>query len=199
MKRFGLILIMVTIFTACGPVPTPAPTPDTAATLRVSVGTMVAETLTAEPSSTPQPSATPLPSNTPLPSETPTITPTDGPSPTSTLDATQLAEATSTPWSGLLSPGNTDGLPTGLLRIENYTGEKEITITLNGVTTTREQPVYYAYKVTGALNITVLWAHYQYLIQVPNKKMFNGTFTQNSKDKTTIKIYLNKDPIIIGP
>jgi hypothetical protein len=206
MKRFGLMLVMILLFTACGPAPTPAPTQDVQATALSLSGTMLASTLTA------QPSVTPLPSNTPLPTDTPTLAPTEtplAPAETPTLAPDLLATATldpslpglptATAWSGTLSPGNTDGLPTGLLRIENYTGVKGVIVTLTGVTMTREQPVYYSYLVDGSLNLKILWARYQYVIQVPNKKIFKGTFGQNSKDKTTMKIYLDKGVVILGP
>ena len=195
MKQFGLIMALVILLTACGPAPTPALTPDTQATINSLSGTMVAATLTAKPSSTPMPTGTTPPSPTPAPSET--ATPEIVSSPTGVVEMTP--QATATAWSGAFSVGNTDGLRQGLLRIENLTGEKEITITLNGVTLTRDRPIYYSYTVTGALNITIFWARYQYIIQIPNKKIYTGTFTQNNDDKTTIRVYLKKDPAIIGP
>ena len=200
MKRFGLMLTTMLLFAACGPVPTPAPTQDLQATVLAISGTMVAGTLTA------QPSLTPPPSNTPLPTDTPTLAPTETVTPaaldlsaTLTLDPALTGVPSATAWSGVLNPGNTDGLPTGLLRIENYTGVKEIIVTLTGVTMTREQPVYYSYKVNGSLNINILWARYKYVINIPNKKIYSGSFGQNSKDKTTMKIYLDKGVIILGP
>lgn len=193
MKQFGLILAVVILLTACGPAPTPAPTPDLQATIISLSGTMVAATLTAQPS--PRPTQTLQPSRTSAPTET--ATPELAASPTIATEVTP--QATGTAWRGTFVVGNTDGLPEGLLRIENFTGEKEITVTLNGVTLTRERPVYYSYAVTGALNITILWARYQYIIQIPNKKIFTGTFTQNNGDKTTIRVYLKKDPVILGP
>ena len=200
MKQFGLMLAIVMILTACGPAPTPAPTLDVQSTINSFSATMVASTLTA------QPSATSLPTNTSSPSPTFTAFPTETATPdlslptaSATPDLSATLDATPTAWSGTFVPGDINGLPTGFLRIENLTGQKEITITLEGVTLTREQPVYYSYKVNAALVITVLWARYKYIIQIPNKKIFTGTFTQGNKDKTTIRVYLTKDPVIVGP
>jgi hypothetical protein len=194
MKRFGLLLIASLIFTSCGTAPTPAPTQDLNATIEAISNTMVAATLTA------QPTATSVPTNTPLPTQTATVAPTE----TSTPDAMagsptpDPALPSATAWTGTFDPGNTDGLPTGILRIQNLSGEKEIIVTLNGVTLTREQPVYYAYKVTGALNIIVKWARYNYVIQIPNKRMLTGSFGIASKDKTTMNISLTK-VVVLGP
>jgi hypothetical protein len=193
MKHFGLMLIMIFAFTACGPAPTPAPTPDINATIAALSNTMLAGTLTAQPTKTPVPTETLSPTATPtmLVSETPTLElATSVPSPTTGPSAT--------PWTGFFDPGNTNDLPTGLLRIENLSGEKEITVTLNGITLSRDQPVYYAYKVTGAFNIDVKWARYSYVIQIPNKRTITGTFGIASKDKTTMKIYLTK-VVVAGP
>jgi len=74
-----------------------------------------------------------------------------------------------------------------------------ILFTLNGVTLTREQPITYSNSVSNNLVMTILWARYSYFIQIPNKKLYTGTFTQSNKDKTTIRVYLNKPPVILGP
>lgn len=195
MKQLGLILAMIMLFSACGPAPTAAPTPDIQATVEFLSSTIVAATLTAMPTNTLPPTSTlqPSPTFTSMPTETST------PAETSTPEATPTFEFTPTPWSGTFAPGNTEGLPTGFLRIENLTGEDMILFTLNGVTLTREQPVTYSNSVTTNLVMTILWAKYQYFIQIPNKRLFTGTFTQGNKDKTTIRVYLNKDPVILGP
>ena len=54
------------------------------------------------------------------------------------------------------------------------------------------------YRGKVNLVMTILWAKYQYFIQIPNKRIFTGTFTKVKKDKTTIRVYLNKDPVILG-
>ena len=166
---------------------------------------MAAATLAALPTATLAPSDTPPPAATPTtpPTEAATAEPTsaDAMTPTvepATIEPTVVGAASATAWEGTLVPGNTDGLPTGLLHIENNTGVKEIIVTLSGVTMTREQLVYYSYKVNGALNITILWARYKYVILIPGKKTYTGTFGQNSKDKTLMRIDLNK-VVIVGP
>jgi len=192
MKISGLLLIFVLLLSSCSPAPAPTATPDLPKTIQALSATSVAATMAAMPSSTQVPTNTPTSAPTNPPTET-TVQLTSTPSPT-------LFEIipTVTPWLGTLSPGNTEGLPTGLLRIENNTGEKEITITLTGVTLTREQLVYLAYKVTGSLNITVFLARYKYVIQIPGKGMYQGTFAQKSKDKTTIRVFDSKI-LIVGP
>jgi hypothetical protein len=210
MKRTGLLLlVMVLMLSACGQAPAPTATPDVAGTAMA----MAAATLAAQPSATLAPSETPLPAATVTtpPTEiataeptsadavTPTIEPTNADALTPTIAPTNMPGlASATAWEGTLSPGNTDGLPTGLLHIENDTGVKEIIVTLTGVTMTREKLVYYSYKVTGALNITILWARYKYVILIPGKKTYTGTFGQNSKDKTLMRIDLTK-VVIVGP
>jgi hypothetical protein len=193
MKKFRWALSLIILLTACGQAPTPAaPTQDVQATISALSGTMVAATIAAQPSATTPPTETPLPSPTLalLPTETATPELTGTPTP---------GGPTPTAWVGSFIPLNTDGLPTGLLRIENLTGEKEIIVTLQGVTLTRDRPVYYSYVITGALNITIFWARYTYTIQIPNKKIYTGSFTQGNDDKTTIRVYLKKDPAILGP
>jgi hypothetical protein len=149
---------------------------------------MLAGTLTAQPSATPSFTSSPQPTPTVQPTETTTLEPTISPTPS----------RTATPWSGHFSPGDTEGLPTGLLRIENNSGVSEIIVTLNGITLTREQPVYYSYKVTGSLNLNIYWARYQYIVQIPGKRVLTGTFGQASKDKTTMRVNLTQ-VVIVGP
>lgn len=199
MKNLCLFFAAIIILSACGPAPTsPAPTPDVHATTAAIADHITKSTLEAQLSATLPPTKPPLPSATPteLPASTSTpeiIIPISSP----TIDPL-MAMVTPTPWMGTLSPLNSDDIPTGLLRIENHTGVKEIVITLSGVTLKRSQPIYYAYKVTGALVITILHASYTYTIQVPGKRIFTGTFTQASKDKTTIKVY-PANVAVIGP
>ena len=214
MKKTSLLLIvMLLMLSACGPAPVATATPDIPGTAVAAAGTVAAATLAALPSATLAPSDTPLPAPTETSVPTDAATPTDAAAPTEAATSEPTAAAALTPtiaapaqpgvasptvWEGTLSPGNTDGLPTGLLRIQNNTGVKEIIVTLSGVTMTREKLVYYSYKVTGSLNITILWARYKYVILIPGKKTYTGTFGQNSKDKTLMKIDLTK-VVIVGP
>lgn len=207
MKRSGLLLIvMIMMLSACGPAPVATATPDIPGTAVAAAGTVAAATLAALPSATSAPTDIPLPTPTEIivptdtlsPAEPATSEPTSAVELTPTIEPTQIGMASATAWVGTLAPGNTEGLPTGLLRIENNTGVKEIIVTLSGVTMTRNQLVYYSYKVNGAFNLTILWARYKYVILIPGKKTFTGTFGQNSKDKTLMRIDLNK-VVIVGP
>ncbi|MEI7846852.1 MAG: hypothetical protein WCK35_13710 [Chloroflexota bacterium] len=198
MKKLGLFLAIVFILSACGPAPTP--TPDVNATTQAQVLESVARTLTAQPTNTTVPSSTPAPTETqpPLPTETSTVEPTLALSLTPTLDLTLAAQPSATAWTGMLSPGDIEGLPTGFVLIENNTGVKEITITLTGVTLKREKTIYLAYKVTGSLLLNIPHARYDYVIQIPNKRILTGSFTQASKDKTTLRVQATR-VIIVGP
>jgi hypothetical protein len=188
MNRFLISTILTAaLLASCGPIPTPQPTVDIVATTGAISGTMVAATLTA------QSTAIPISTDTPPPTET--LTPlsiaTSTPEPVTPT-------VTTTPFEGMFAPGNTEGLATGLVRIENYT-EQEIVVTFEGVTWTREQPVYYSWKVgSSALLQEVFWGRYQYRIVIGNKTTLKGNFQINNKDKTTFKVYKNK-VAILGP
>jgi hypothetical protein len=194
MKQSGFLLTFILILSACGPAPTPAATPDIQGTAAVYAGTMVASTLTA------QPTATLAPTQTQLPTATATLQSTDTTAPepsgaltlTPTPDASMGVMATPTVFTGTFAPGNTTGLPTALLYIQNNTGVKEIIVSLTGTTLTREQPVYYSYKVGAALLITILLGHYQIMVQIPSKGYVRGDFIQSNKDKTIMRVDYNK-------
>jgi hypothetical protein len=204
MKKFALILILLVILGACGPAPTPSPTPDLNATMSAYSGTMVAGTLTAQPTNTA------APTNTALPTETATsLPPTEAAtSPvvgtpdlsilTATLDPALPAAPTPTVFTGTFVPGDLTGLPIAILRVENLSGVKEIIVTLNGITRPRSVPVYLSYKVTGALNINIYLGTWTYKVEIPNKRFISGVFKQTNKDKTTMKVYLTKIAVL-GP
>ena len=202
MKRFALIIIMLVFLAACGPAPTPTPTPDLNATVSVISGTMVAGTLTAQPTNTT------APTNTPLPTETATLVPTETATPlaTGTLDPSvaaatldpALAGATPTAFTGAIIPGDLTGLPTAILQVQNLSGVKEIIVTVSGVTTLRQVPVYLSYKVGAGLNFNIYIGSWQYKVEIPNKRFISGAFRQTNKDKTTMKVYLTK-VVILGP
>lgn len=199
MKRFALIFAMLIVLTACGPAPTPVATPDLNATMDVISGTMVAGTLTAQPTNTLVPTNTTLPTETftPLPTETAT---TDPSLPTATpdllaagtLNPSMPGLATPTVFTGTYAPGDLSGLETAILRIENLTGVKEIIVTITGVTIPREVPVYLSYKITGALNVNIYTGSWQYQVEIPGKRYLSGGFRQTNKDKTTMKVFLQK-------
>lgn len=190
MKKILLTLILAALLGACAPTATPEPTADAAATISVQASTIVASTLTA------QPTATPIPTNTPEPSATFTpIPPTETPAaPTATL--TPLASPTV--FQGTLAPYDVSGLPTGLFRIENSSGEESIVVTIQGTTKPGEKPVYYSYLVTKVFLFDIPWGSYNYTVQIGTKKLYTGTFGIANKDKTTMRVFLNKI-VIVGP
>ncbi len=191
MKQLVLMFVILITFTACGSASTPVPTQDINATIEAISKSMIASTLTA------QPTATNPPTNTPLPSETPTTLATQTTAPdlslaTATIDPSLGGVATATPWTGFFDPGNTDKLPIGTFRIDNLSGVKEIIVTLNGITLSKDQPVYYAYKVTKSLVIQVKWGNYDFVVQIPNKRFISGSFRISNDDKTTMTVFLTK-------
>ena len=194
MKWISLLVTLVFFLSACGVVPTPAPTPDIPATTAAYSNTMVAATLTAQPTPTLVPTETPAPSATPTleaPTETTTLQPDSAL--TVTPDATQGINATPTIFEGTFAPGNTADLPTCVLLIVNVSGVKEIIVTITGTTDLRSQPVYYSYKVTNSAAINVIFpARYHVLVQIPNKRYMSLDFHQTNKDKTTLTVYLTK-------
>jgi hypothetical protein len=176
MKQFTLIISLLVMLASCGPAPTPSATPDLNATMSAFSGTMVAGTLTAQPTKTLPPTET----ATPLPTETATLPPTatlDPALPTATLGAALPGMPTPTAFSGAFVPGD---------------------LTIEGVTRPREIPVYLSYKVTGALNINIYMGSWQYKVEIPNKRFMTGAFKQTNKDKTTMKVYLTKIAVL-GP
>lgn len=198
MKKFALIITMLAILVACGPAPTPSATPDLNATMSAFSGTMVAGTLTAQPTNTLRPTET----ATPLPTATATLPPTatiDPSLPTATPDTLVPGAPTPTVFTGTIAPGDLTGLDVAILRVENLTGAKEIIVTITGVTIPREVPVYLSYKVTGALNFNIYTGSWQYKIEIPNKAFCSGSFRQTNKDKTTMKIRSCDRIAILGP
>jgi hypothetical protein len=203
MKQFGLILALLVLLTSCGPAPTAAPTPDLNATMSALSGTMVASTLTAQPTNTLVPTATPLPTETATlaPTETATPAPTatvDPLAPLATLDPALPGLPTPTAFTGSVVQGDLTGLGTALLQVQNLTGVKEIIVTLTGVTIPREVPLYLSYKVTGGMNITIYPGSWQVSVEIPGKRFLTSGFRQTNKDKTTLKVYLTK-LVILGP
>jgi hypothetical protein len=189
MKNFiYLIFVFSILLSSCSAFPTPAPTPNIELTIESAADEIVSLTLTAMPTYTIVPTQT----STPVPTSTETL------SPEVTATGNPALLTTATPWVGTLSPGNTDGLPEGLLRIENQTGIPGVVVSLYGVTLKREQPIYYAWNVDRSLNSNILWAAYNYTVIVPGKSTFQGSFTQNNYDKTTFVVSL-KGVKITGP
>jgi hypothetical protein len=189
MKRtIFVLLVLIILLPACGPIPTPRPTPDIPATTSAMSGTIVAGTLTALPT------ATSISTETPLP---PTETPTTLPQPTGT--ATPTETTTPIPLEGQFSPaGVGGGVPIGTFRIENNTKEK-VNVSINGVTKPGDKPVYYSYSaVTSSFNFDILWGDYQYVVYIGTKKMMSGAFIIRNDDKTTMRIYMDK-VVVVGP
>ncbi len=188
MKRFFL---MLTLLTACsGQAQTPAPTVDVNATKAALAGTMMAGTLTAQPTQTPLPTST----FTPEPAATFTITPT----PTETLTPTPTA--TLPPFYGEFTPA---GLPAGVRRgyilFENETNIRPVYLNIQGTAEQQEKPVYYRYTFEGRQHrYDIPFGTYDYVIFLGEKKMFSGSVRINNFDKTTFFIRDNK-VVIVGP
>lgn len=153
-------------------------------------GTMVASTLTAQPTKTLPPTET----ATPQPTETATLPPTETPDPSMPVAPLDASPGGPTPtlFTGAFVPGDLTGLDVAILRVENLSGVKEIIVTVEGVTRPREVPVYLSYKVTGALNINIYTGSWQYKVEIPNKRFITGAFKQTNTDKTTMKVFLHK-------
>ncbi len=191
MKRFFLTLTLLTMLTACGgQAQTPAPTVDVNATIAAISGTMMAGTLTAQPSQTPLPTST----FTPQPSATFTITPeptaTFTPEPTATLPL----------FYGEFTPA---GLPAsinrGYILFENETKIRPVTLNIQGTTDQQERPVYYRYTFEERQHrYNIPFGTYQYVIFLGEKKIFSGSFRINNFDKTTFFIREDK-VVIVGP
>lgn len=191
MKLTSTILFLLLALSACGIAPTPQPTVDTNATMNSISSTMVAGTLTARPTATARPT------------DTPTITPTDTPvpftdTPTSTETATTPPTFTAAPFIGTLAPAGLNGtLPTKTFLIENHT-KYTLRVSIYGVSSPGEKPVYYEYEVTGNFHFNIVWGNFQYTVMVGDKSTFTGNFRINNYDKTTMRVY-NNQVLIIGP
>ena len=178
--------VMVLLLAACGPAPTPAPTLDLPATMKSISETMVAGTLTAQPTNTLPPTDT----------ATPTIPP-----PTDTPIATETAILTATPtW----QTQNDCYAPTGTIslvapfKIENFT-KSTVTVFINGTTQNGGHPINCSYDVakSGSILFTIWFGKYTYWVEVPSKKIYQGSFWVNDGDKATMQVKDNG--IKIGP
>lgn len=191
MKRLVFLFVLMSLLVACtGTAQTPVLTVDVNATIAALSGTMMAGTLTAQPTHTPTATAT----------FTPEPTATFTPEPTATLTLEPTATWTPIPFFGTLDPLGAGGnVKTGLFRIENNSGEPEIIVTLNGSTLEgNPRPIYMAYKVTTVFLFDIPWGKYNYVVQIGSKKMHTGQFTINNYDKTTMRVTLQK-VVIVGP
>jgi len=186
-----MLLTLLALLTACAPASTPEPTVDVPATIEALSLTMIAGTLTAQPTATPQPpTATPEPPTaTPVP---PTETSTPTPEPSATL--------TPEPFFGTLDPAGTENTPKGLFRIENNTGESFLIININGMTHEgNPKPIYYAIQMTNTVYLfDIPWGDYSYSVQIGTKKTISGSFIIRNKDKTTMRVSMDK-VVVVGP
>ncbi len=183
----ALLLIMV-LLAACGPAPTPVPpTADLNATVSAMSETMVAGTLTAQPTTTPLP-----------PTETATPTPpplTDTPTPTITPTPTETTASEA--FIGCFAPGGVGNTPMGVFRMENNTKET-LRIHLNGTSLNGDRTVNCSYIVTMSFNVEIIFGHYNYIVQIGQKRSIDGRFDILSSDKTTMRIY-DKKVVVVGP
>ena len=187
MKRTVICAILtLALLAACGPAPRPQPTPDILATSQALSATMVAGTLAA------QPTATPLPTDTPTRlarlTKTPAATRTSRPRPTKTIDV---------PFFGCFTPTGVTNF-SAPFKIENQTPNK-IAVFINGVTKTGEHPVNCSYTLKGhdVVIFTIWWGDYTYLVQIPGRTTYQGSFWVNDSDKATMRV--TKKGIQIGP
>jgi hypothetical protein len=161
--------------------------------------TMLAATLTAQPTPTLlPPTDTPFPTATntlPPPTETPAPTPTLTPTPA--LSATEGITATAPPFIGCFTPSGTNNL-SAPFKLENFT-KVTVTVSINGTTKEGDHTINCSYTVAkGASTIFTLWfGNYTYWVQVPGKKMYQGSFWINDSDKATMQI--TDKGVRIGP
>ncbi|PWH13922.1 MAG: hypothetical protein DDG60_09435 [Anaerolineae bacterium] len=191
MKRFAFLFILLALLAACsGPAQTPVPTVDVNATIAALSGTMMAGTLTAQPTQTPTATTT----FTPEPTATFTLTP----EPTATF--TPEPTATFIPFYGEFTPA---GLPAGVDRgyvlFQNDSSIKTVHLNIQGTTAQGERPYYYKWTFEERQHRHNLpFGTYQYVIFLGEKKMFSGSFRIYNYDKTTF--FIRDDKIVIaGP
>jgi len=191
MKRLFLILTMLTVLTACGgQAQAPVPTVDVNATIASLSGTMMAGTLTA------QPTQTPLPTSTFTPEPTATFTLTPEPSATPTPEPT----ATLPPFYGEFAPaGLPDGVNKGYVLFENETKIKPVHLNFQGTTLQGERPYYYKQTFEERQHrFNPPLGTYTYVIYLGDKKMFSGSLRLTGPDKTTF--FIRDDKVVIsGP
>lgn len=186
MKQTLIILLLITpLLAACAAPTTPQPTVDINATISAMSETMVAGTLTAQPSATPQP-----------PSATPTAPPiTDTPTPTATPVPTETA--TSVAFVGCFAPAGVGSVSVGIFRMENNTKET-LQVYLNGVSLSGNHTVSCSYTVTTSFNTEIIFGNYEYSVQIGTKRTIDGKFIIVNTDKTTMRIY-DKKVVVVGP
>ena len=186
MRQILIALFSIALLAACGPALTPEPTLDVDATISAMSGTIVAGTLTAQPTATVIPTdtltPTPLPpTETPVPSETPT--------PTKTL--------TPQVFLGCFAPVGVGHISVGLFRIENNTKET-LRVYLNGVSFSGDKVVNCSYIVTTSFNTEIIFGNYNYSVQIGTKRTKTGNFVITNTDKTTMRVFDNK-VVVVGP
>ncbi len=191
MKRFFLILILLTVLTACSSqAQSPAPTVDVNATIAALSGTMMAGTLTAQPTETPLPTSTFTPQPTATFTLTPTLTETLTPTPTATLP----------PFYGEFVPaGLPNGVNRGLVLFENETQIRPVHLNIQGTTAQGEKPYYYRWTFDESRHKYDLpFGTYDYVIFLGEKKIFSGSVRIYNFDKTTF--FIREDKVVIaGP
>jgi hypothetical protein len=188
MKQFFLILpIIALILSACGSTTqsTPNDIPDMQGTTRSLAATIVAGTLTAQPTLTR--------TSTPIP---PTATDTPTSLPVTTETNTPTATVTSVPFVGCFAPAGGTNL-TAPFNIENNTSVA-ISVYINGVTREGNHPINCSYDLAkgGSLIFNIWWGDYTFYVIVTNTKTFSGSFFVNNWDKATMQVY--KDKVKLG-
>jgi hypothetical protein len=186
MKQILIALLSIAVLAACGPAPTPAPTVDINATISALSETMVAGTLTAQPTATVPPTETPTPTPPPV---------TDTPVPSPTLEPTTTL--TPVPFVGCFAPAGVGNIKLGVFRMENNT-KKKVAVYLNGTSLSGNKTVNCSFDATVSFNTEIIFGKYSYIVQVGDKRSFDGTFSILNDDKTTMRIFDNK-VIVVGP
>jgi len=188
MKRAAIcmVLTLVALLAACAPAPSPQPTPDVVATSQAIAATMISGTLTAQP--TPTLLLTDTPTPTVRLTRTPAATKTPRPRPTKPIDV---------PFVGCFTPTGVTNF-SAPFKIENQTPNK-ISVFINGVTKPGEHPVHCSYTIKNHDNVifTIWWGDYTYLVQIPGRTTYQGSFWVNDTDKATMRV--TKQGIQIGP
>lgn len=104
---------------------------------------------------------------------------------------------TSQAFVGCFAPAGANNIPVGVFRIENNTKET-LRVYLNGVSFSGDKTVNCSYIVTLSFNIEIIFANYDYSVQIGTKRTIEGKFYINNDDKTTMRVYDNK-VVVVGP
>jgi hypothetical protein len=105
--------------------------------------------------------------------------------------------ATGAAFVGCFVPNGTTSL-TAPFKLENFT-KKTVSVSINGVTREGDHTVSCSYDVEKGASVifTIWWGKYTYWVEVPGRKIYDGSFFVNDSDKATMQI--TDKGIKIGP